>query len=253
MFSETDLTQDAFLSGKLQLWQPLKGYRAATDPVLLAAACPATPGQSVLDLGCGAGTAALCLAARVPGLRLAGLELQPAYAELASRNAYANGIEMLVETGDLADMPAALRANFDHVIANPPYYARSGSASPEAGRDTALRVSTPLAAWVEAASRRLAPGGCFTLICSTEGLPEVLGALGTRLGSVTVLPLCPRAGRPASRILLRARKGGRSPFRLLAPLIIHNDGQPEAGGHQTYTAQINAILRDGACLSAEFC
>lgn len=252
MFTDADLTEDAFLSGKLQLWQPIKGYRAATDPVLLAAACPAAPGQSVLDLGCGAGTAALCLAARVPGLRLAGLELQEPYADLARRNAYANGIEMLVETGDLADMPEALRVSFDHVIANPPYYARSGSASPITARDTALRVNTPLAAWVEAASRRLTPGGCFTLICSTEGLPEVLAALGTRLGSTMVLPLSPKTGRPASRILLRARKGGRSPFRLLAPLILHDDGPAESSGRQTYTAQISAILRDGASLSAEF-
>ena len=62
------------------------GYRAGVDPVLLAASVPARAGQSVLDLGCGAGVAALCLAARVPGL-LAGLEVQPAYAALARRNA----------------------------------------------------------------------------------------------------------------------------------------------------------------------
>lgn len=252
MFSAAELTQDAFLCGKLRLWQPLKGYRAAIDPVLLAAACPAAPGQSVLDLGCGAGTAALCLAVRVPGLRLAGLELQPAYAELARQNAYENGVEMLVETGDLTEIPTSLRLGFDHVIANPPYYARSGSASPEAGRDTALRVNTPLSTWVEAASRRLTPGGCFTLICSTEGLPEVLTALGTRLGSTTILPLCPRAGRTSTRILLRARKGGRSPFRLLAPLIVHSEGPPDASGRQAYTAKISAVLRDAASLSAEF-
>jgi tRNA1Val (adenine37-N6)-methyltransferase len=71
-----DLTHDAFLCGKLHLWQPRRGYRAATDPVLLAAACPAQPGQSVLDMGCGVGAAALCLGARVPDLRLYGLELQ---------------------------------------------------------------------------------------------------------------------------------------------------------------------------------
>ena len=73
MFAEGDLTHDAFLCGRLHLWQPRKGYRAATDPVLLAAACPAVAGQRVLDLGCGAGAASLCLAARVPGLQLAGL------------------------------------------------------------------------------------------------------------------------------------------------------------------------------------
>ncbi|MDO9527017.1 MAG: hypothetical protein Q7J57_16005, partial [Gemmobacter sp.] len=43
------LTLDAFLGGRLQISQPRQGYRAAADPVLLAAACPALPGQSVLE------------------------------------------------------------------------------------------------------------------------------------------------------------------------------------------------------------
>mgnify|MGYP003408994725 CR=1 FL=1 len=63
MFAPEDLTDDKFLCGKLQLLQPRKGYRAATDPVLLAAAVPARSGQSVLDLGCGAGAAALSVSA----------------------------------------------------------------------------------------------------------------------------------------------------------------------------------------------
>ena len=78
MFEDDALSDDKFLCGRLRLLQPVKGYRAATDPVLLAAACPAEPGQSVLDLGCGAGAATLCLGLRVPGLALSGLELQTA-------------------------------------------------------------------------------------------------------------------------------------------------------------------------------
>ena len=78
------------------------GSRAATDPVLLAAFVPARPGERVLDLGCGAGTAGLCLAARVPGLELHGLEVQPAYAELARRNAADNRLALTVHEGDCA-------------------------------------------------------------------------------------------------------------------------------------------------------
>ena len=246
-----DLTQDAFLCGKLQLWQPRQGYRAATDPVLLAAACPALPGQSVLDLGCGVGAAALCLATRVPDLRLAGLELQPEYAELARRNAAQNGIAMQIEVGNLADMPKALRMDFDHVIANPPYYPKGGTPSPNAGRATALQIDTPLGDWVQAASRRLAPGGWLTLICGADGLPEVLAAMGGKLGSASVLPLAPRIGKPALRILLRARKTGRAAFRLLAPFIIH-DGPSHDGDRESYTPRASAILRNGESLSDEF-
>lgn len=245
------LTRDAFLCGRLHLWQPQKGYRAATDAVLLAAACPAQAGQRVLDLGCGVGAASLCLAARVPGLALWGLEVQDSYADLARRNAVENGVMIEVVTGDLTEMPAALRIGFDQVIANPPWYPRGGTASPTAARDRALRAQLPLADWVAAGSKRLDPGGWLTMILGAEGLPEVLHALGTRLGSAAVLPLAARAGRPALRVILRARKGGRAAFRLLAPLVIH-DGLAHNDDRESYSARANDILRNGAPLLAEF-
>lgn len=251
MFPDEELSDDKFLCGRLRLLQPLKGYRAATDPVLLAAACPAEPGQSVLDLGCGAGAAALCLGHRVSGLSLAGLELQPGYADLARRNADRNAIPVEVHEGDLTRMPKPLRRDFDHVIANPPYYHAGGSPSPVAARARAMQVDTPLSDWVAAATRRLRPGGWLTLICGADGLPEVLAALSPKLGSAAVLPLAAREGRAALRVLVQARKGGRAPFRLLAPFIIH-EGPAHDGDRESYTPDANAVLRDGADLLAAF-
>ncbi len=251
MFADDQLSDDKFLCGRLRLLQPLKGYRAATDPVLLAAACPAVAGESVLDLGCGAGAASLCLGLRVPGLRLAGLELQPSYADLARRNAERNGIAVDVHEGDLARVPAALRRDFDHVIANPPYYHAAGSPSPVAARARAMQVETPLSDWVAAATRRLRPGGWLTLICGTDGLPAVLSAIPPKLGSAAVLPLAPREGRAALRVIVQARKGGRAPFRLLAPFVIH-EGPAHNGDRESYTPAANAVLRDAADLVAAF-
>jgi hypothetical protein len=89
--SGAETTQDAFLGGRVQLLQPRKGYRAGLDPVLLAASVPAQAGDTVLELGCGVGAALFCLAARVPGLTLTGVELQADYADLARQNADLNG------------------------------------------------------------------------------------------------------------------------------------------------------------------
>jgi tRNA1(Val) A37 N6-methylase TrmN6 len=249
--ADEGLTRDAFLGGKLHLWQPAKGFRAATDPVLLAAACPARPGQTVLDLGTGVGSAALCLAARVPGLTLTGLELQPLYADLARRNAAENAVPFDVVSGDLAHMPAPLRRGFDHVIANPPYYPQGGTPAADPGRALSLQGNLPLAAWVDAAARRLTPGGTLTLIFATDGLTEVLAALGTRLGSPDLLPLTPREGRPALRLILRARKGGRAALRLLPPLILHS-GPAHDGDRESYASRAIEILRHGASLDPEF-
>ena len=252
MFGASELSEDRFLGGRLRLRQPLDGYRAGVDPVLLAAAVAAKPGEAVLELGLGAGAASLCLAARVPGLALAGLELQPAYAALARENAAANGLALEVVEGDLAAMPAALRARrFDHVLMNPPYFRRAGgtpAANP--GRETALAEALPLAAWVDAAARRLAPGGTLTAIQRAERLPDLLSACDTRLGCIEVKPVASRTGREASLVLIRARKGGRAAFRLHPPLVLHEGARHERDG-ESYRPEAQAILRGGGALSFE--
>ncbi|MFT3690448.1 tRNA1(Val) (adenine(37)-N6)-methyltransferase [Paenirhodobacter sp.] len=247
MFAPEDLTRDRFLDGRLIVAQPRHGYRAAMDPVLLAAACPARPGQSVLELGCGAGVASLCLGWRVADLRLTGLELQPAYAALARDNAAANGIGLEVIAGDLSRMPADLRArSFDHVIANPPYFdAGSGTAAADPGRETAQREATPLADWVRAGMRRLHPKGWLTMIQNADRLPALLAAIPG--GSVTVLPVAARAGRPAGRVIVLARKGGRGPFRLLAPLLLHQQ-RIHTRDAEDLTEMAQSILRRGEAL-----
>ncbi len=241
------LTRDAFLDGRVQAWQPRVGYRAATDPVFLAAAVPARTGQSVLELGCGVGVASLCISARVPGLRLTGVELQPAYAALARRNATENGAELDVIEADLSALPPGLRArSFDHVIANPPYFAAHDPGAQDTGRDRALREATPLGTWVDTALRRCRDGGHVTLIHLTARLPDILGALNGR-AAVTVLPLAARRRRAARRVIVQARKGGRSPFVLLPPLVIHQ-GDQHMGDGEHFTDDVRALMRDAAAL-----
>lgn len=249
-FSQAELSQNGFLGGRVQLWQPLVGYRAGVDPVLLAASIPARAGDTVLELGCGAGQALLCLGARVADLSLTGVELQAEYADLARRNAAANNQVVEVHQADLAALPDPLKQRqFTHVIANPPYY-KAGAHSPaaDAGRQVALGERTPLFEWISTAARRLAPKGYLHMIQRADRLPDMLAGCSGCLGSLEVLPLAPRAGRAAELVILRARKGGRGDFRLHAPLILHQGHRHERDG-DSYTPEIRAVLREGAALN----
>ncbi|MEM1272651.1 MAG: methyltransferase [Pseudomonadota bacterium] len=242
------LSQDAFLGGRVSAWQRTTGYRAATDAVFLAAACPAEPGQSVLELGCGVGVAALCLSARVPSLTIAGVEIQPDYAQLAERNAREAHAPVTVYQADLSELPAPLRQqSFDHVIANPPFF-NGGSRSENAGRAQARHETTALADWTNTARRRLKPNGSLTVIMTTERLPDIITHLGDGFGDLTVLPLASRRGRPASRFLAKARKGSAAGFRLLSPLVLHAGDAHRRDGDD-YSDQARDILRNAARIS----
>ena len=245
MTDDADLTHDAFLGGKLMLWQPKTGYRAGLDPVLLAATVPAQSGQRVLELGCGVGTAILCLGVRVPGLALTGVEVQPKVAALASRN----NPDLEVVQADISDLPADLRQRqFDHVLLNPPYYDRAASVrSEDHAREAAHGETLPLAQWIKIAAKRLAPKGQMHVIHRISRLPEMLKALPSGMGSIEVLPITARRGRAPDRLILRARKNGRGDF-ILHPAQVMHTGTEHGAKDDAYTPEIEAALRCGAAL-----
>lgn len=242
---------DGFLGGQVRAWQPLAGYRAGVDAVLLAAAVPGRAGETALELGAGAGVASLCLAARVPGLRVTAVERDAGYAALARRNAVENPGGLEVVEADLASLPPELKArSFGHILFNPPFFDRArGSASPVPAREAAMGEDTPMAQWVDVAARRLAPLGVLTVIHRAERLPELLAALHGQggFGGAQILPLAGREGRAAGRVIVQARKGGRAEARLLAPLVLHA-GPAHARDGEDFTPEVAAILRGGAPL-----
>lgn len=243
--TESALTEDRLLGGRVRFWQPRHGYRAAIDPVMLAAAVAPGPGALVLDAGTGSGAAALCLAARVPDCRIVGLERDPDLLAVAARNFAADPDRLQLVAGDLFAPPAAIvGASFDHVLTNPPFHP-SGSATPP--RTTTARAAhlteRDLASWITACLARLRPRGWLTLIHRADQLDVILAALAGRAGDANVCPLWPDAtAGAAKRVIVAARKTGRGPLRLGRGLVLH-----EADGR--FTAPAEAILRDGAPLT----
>ncbi len=236
---------DRLLGGRIRLSQPVKGYRVAIDPVLLAAAVPSRGIDLVLDAGAGTGAASLCLAARLADCRIVALERDPEMLALLERNVRDNGFSDRIRVlgGDLADPPAELRRlTFDLVMTNPPYGAagRGTPAAPE--RRSATVESLPLATWIAACLRRLAPRGHLLVIHRGDRLAELVRAVAAGCGDLRLFPLWPRGDAgAANRLLLLARKGVRSPSRLLRGLVLH---RPDGG----FTPEAAAVLREAAAL-----
>ncbi|MGH7074923.1 MAG: tRNA1(Val) (adenine(37)-N6)-methyltransferase [Stellaceae bacterium] len=240
-------TEDLLMGGRVRLRQPAKGYRAAIDPVLLAAAVPAKTGETALDIGCGSGAAALCLAARVAGCRISGIEFDRALVRLAGDNVALNGVSdrVMIMVGDLLRPPQRLAPeSFDHVMANPPYLP-AGSATPSADPGKAgaqIEGEADLASWIRFALAMVRPGGTITFVHRADQLDRLLTQISGRAGAIIVFPFWAGAGKDARRIIVQARKGAASPARLCAGLILH-----EADGR--YTGAADAVLRHGATLA----
>lgn len=248
------VTEDAFLGGRVRIMQPRSGYRAGLDAVFLAASAPVQPHPPcrVLDVGAGAGTVGLCIAARCPGARVVLLEREPVLAGLAQRNVALNGCADRVSVanaavGSAADVLAGSGLGpdgFDHAFANPPYHAHGrGTEAPDALKASSHAMpEAALDDWVRFLARMAKPGGTATLIHRAGALAAILAAFGARFGAVRVLPLHARATEPAIRVIVQGIKGSRAPMALLPGFVLHG-----ADGHG-FTPAAQAVLRDGAGL-----
>ena len=239
-----DVTNDALLGGGLRFFQQKSGYRAAIDPVFLAASIEAGESISILDVGVGAGAAALCLAKRLQEIQITGIEIQSEMVDLARRNAEENRFSTRIDIihADILNPPTDLiHGSFDQVMTNPPFVEQSrGRGSTDAGKMIANQEnSVPLNAWVEFCLKMLRPKGTLTIIHRADRLDAILAALNQKAGEIIIYPLWPGVGnKPAKRILVRCKKGARTPMALLPGLVLH-----QADG--AFTTMANEILRKG--------
>ena len=231
------------LGGKVTLAQPVNGYRAGMDAVMLAASVPAAQEDRVIDVGCGAGAVACCIAARTAA-HVTALDKNPEMVALARANADANDLTHFDALhGNIGDKLPDLRQKFNHVATNPPY-GEQGANTPSALEQKAwsnLESDVELKAWLQGCFVLLKPKGTLTLIHRADRIDDILRALHYDFGGVTLFPLFPYAGAPAKRVIVRAAKQSRNGAVILPGLIMHDSGG-------ALTGAANAILRDGAAL-----
>lgn len=211
------------LGGMVKVKQPKQGgLRVTMDTVFVAAACPAKKGDAVCDLGAGTGGAGLCVAARVPGVTLTFVEIQPDFAKLALQNAKLNK----VKAKSFAEDIRAHKAQYDHIVCNPPYQDENAhDPSPDLKRQKAVGHvgdEATLKDWIACAARCAKPRGSLALIHRADALDDILIELRAhKFGAIEIWPLSPYANKDAMRVVIRAYKGRKTKLKLHAPIVLH--------------------------------
>lgn len=237
------------LNKKIGLHQAPEGFRTSMDSIMLGAACPVRAGQSVLDLGCGVGSAGLCILYRVKEASLLGVDIQGDHIELAAKNAALNDMAERSSflCADIRDLPSDI-GTFEHVVCNPPYK-ESGEHRISPSKAKALAMGhiddeMSLRVWIDSAWMHIKGQGSLTMIHEAGRLDSIVHALfsergGRRFGNIEVFPIFTKPKKEARRVIIRAWKHKKSGSRLLKGITLHNaDG--------SYTIEAEAVLRD-AC------
>jgi tRNA1(Val) A37 N6-methylase TrmN6 len=207
--------------------------------VTLAAAVPARAKEHVCELGAGVGVAALCLASRVADLRITAVEIDEDFAALAQANAERNKAQIAVVLADVFKRPRTLaRQSFHHVLTNPPFHdIAKGTRAPVAAKARATSANDDeLVAWLRFARALARPKGTVTTILPPDQLSLALQALAPAGQGTEIIPLWPKPGAPAKRIIIRTQMNSKAPLQLHAGLVLGTTaGKP--------TAEAEAVLR----------
>lgn len=220
----------------MTLIQPRSGHRAGLDAALLQAVVPADAAGNAVDLGSGVGTVALSVAARVPGLRVTGVELSAELIACARRalahpgnGAFAERVRFVqqdVTARRTLREAAGLEENSaDWVLMNPPFdVAGTVRESPDPDRRFAHVAGLgALSDWCRTAAGLLKPGGHLGMIHRAAALDAILQALTGRFGDCRIVPVHPTRAAAASRVLILATGGSRAGLSLMPGLILHRE------------------------------
>ena len=249
-------TTDRLLGGRVALVQPAGGHRAGLDALLLAATVSPGFGGRAADFGAAAGAVGFAVAARCADASVLCVEREAALVDMAHQalalpqNA---GFAARVDAAAL-DIGASARLRhaaglgaraFDMVLANPPFHDTTQRPSPDAARRAAHAFQPgDWSRWTRTAADCLRPGGTLTAILRPRNLTDWLDALGTRFGEATLLPIHPRQGEPAGRLIVRARLQSRAALAILPGLVLH-------GADGTWQPEVATILQGNATIELD--
>lgn len=204
----------------LMLYQDTDYERFNADALWLCAFLRANKADRVVELGSGSGVICV-LGADNTGASFTGVERQACLVELAQKSAAYNKQDIRFVCADAAEAPSILgHGAFSVVVMNPPYFT-SGEWSKREERSLARHdAGDTLQVFLESAFALLKNGGKLFLIYPANALPELMHALEyARFAPKRMKLVYTKAGKPALRVLIEAKKDGKPGLVIEPPLF----------------------------------
>jgi len=204
----------------LLLYQPESGYCYNSDSIFLYGFIDTfQPRGRMLDVGAGSGVVGLLVARDNPKVELEAVEKQDAFVHYAMKNAEVNKIAYRMHAGDFLEFEDV--KGFDYIVSNPPFYHEGADRSTDEMRHTArYNIHLPIEMFFRHAKRLLRPKGHLLFCYDAKQTGLLMGALETvGLRVVDVQFVHPKADRPASLVMIHARRDSRSLAKIWPPFM----------------------------------
>ncbi|MDR1236175.1 MAG: methyltransferase [Holosporaceae bacterium] len=224
-FLPDNLTNDSILSGRIKLLQPKVGYRVAVDPIILAHFINIKPEEKILDVGCGVGTVSLILKSKEKLAQITAIDVDEEMCRICVQNSLLNSLEIEVKNvaiEKIDDDPSLRNRLFDRVVTNPPFLKQKSSRISES-KKLANFETIDLCDWIAFCVSKLKNNGILSIIHRASRLDDILQALKDIAGSVVIIPIFPKKGRDANRVVVQAKKSGKSEAKICFGIVAHND------------------------------
>lgn len=219
---------DDLIIGGMRLIQPLSGYRFSMDAVLLSFFPDLNGIETAIDLGTGHAIIPHLLAFRQPGLKVIGLEIQPAMLQRAERSIKHNRLQEQIKliNADIKEVKKILPpACAQLVICNPPFWKKGSGRLSQNQEQAAARheITVNLQQIISMAQYILVPGGKLCLIHICERWQEVLElAVANNMPASRIRFIHSRINEEAKLFLFEGKKAGNKPPVILPPLLIYD-------------------------------
>ena len=223
-----DVEHINLVNDNLSLIERKTGLTFGTDALLLAAFINGSEDSRCLELGGGTGIISLLLATRRRVGHIECVEIQPAYADLISRNVKRNHLEAWVSVtqADIRDLAAYGKGgDFDMVFSNPPYMKGDvPSCKHEEKQIARHEVHGGIYDFCLAAAKKLRWGGRFFCVWRPDRLVDLFSALReVGLEPKRMTSVMADTAHPPSVVLVEAVRGGKSGLKVTRPLLIGNN------------------------------